>query len=51
MSEIEIIKHDVLKLIDKVEELEQKLINVAYKCRFQNKNSNAESDCKTNNCC
>ena len=51
MNEIEIIKHDVLKLIDKVEELEQKLINVAYKCRCQKKNSNAPLQGKPNNCC
>ena len=51
MNEMEIIKHDVLKLIDKVEELEQKLINVAYKCRCQNKNSNTPLKDKSNNCC
>jgi len=51
MNEIEIIKHDVLKLIDKVEELEQELINVAYKCRCHKKNSNAPLKDKSNNCC
>tara|TARA_R100000808_G_scaffold10647_1_gene28099 strand:- start:1035 stop:1163 length:129 start_codon:yes stop_codon:yes gene_type:complete len=38
MSEIEIIKHDVLKLINKVEELEQMIINLTYKRKEEEKN-------------
>ena len=37
MSEIEIIKHDVLKLINKVEELEQMIINLTYKRKEEEK--------------
>ena len=37
MSEIEIIKHDVLKLINKVEELEQMIINLTYKRKKEKK--------------
>ena len=39
MSEIEIIKHDVLKLINKVEELEQMIINLTYKRKQEEKNN------------
>ncbi len=39
MSEIEIIKHDVLKLINKVEELEQMIINLTYKRKQKEKNN------------
>jgi hypothetical protein len=39
MSEIEIIKHDVLKLINKVEELEQMIINLTYKRKEEEKNN------------
>jgi len=38
MSEIEIIKHDVLKLINKVEELEQMIINLSYKLKEEHIN-------------
>ena len=38
MNEIEIIKHDVLKLINKVEELEQMIINLTYKRKQEEKN-------------
>ena len=38
MSEIDIIKHDVLKLINKVEELEQMIINLTYKRKEEEKN-------------
>tara|TARA_Y100001938_G_scaffold137290_1_gene201252 strand:- start:876 stop:1004 length:129 start_codon:yes stop_codon:yes gene_type:complete len=38
MSEMEIIKHDVLKLINKVEELEQMIINLTYKRKEEEKN-------------
>jgi len=37
MSEMEIIKHDVLKLINKVEELEQMIINLTYKRKEEEK--------------
>ena len=37
MSEIEIIKQDVLKLINKVEELEQMIINLTYKRKEEEK--------------
>tara|TARA_R100001082_G_C4303742_1_gene133621 strand:- start:521 stop:667 length:147 start_codon:yes stop_codon:yes gene_type:complete len=36
-AEIEIIKHDVLKLINKVEELEQMIINLTYKRKEEEK--------------
>ena len=39
MSEIEIIKHDVLKLINKVEELEQMIINLTYKRKQEEKDN------------
>ncbi len=39
MSEIEIIKHDVLKLIDKVEQLEQMIINLTYKRKQEEKDN------------
>ncbi len=39
MNEIEIIKHDVLKLINKVEELEQMIINLTYKRKQEEKNN------------
>ena len=39
MSEIEIIKHDVLKLINKVEELEQMIINLIYKRKQEEKDN------------
>ena len=39
MSEMEIIKHDVLKLINKVEELEQMIINLTYKRKQEEKNN------------
>ena len=37
MSEMEIIKQDVLKLINKVEELEQMIINLSYKRKEEKK--------------
>ena len=37
MSEIDIIKNDVLKLINKVEELEQMIINLTYKRKEEEK--------------
>ena len=37
MSEMEIIKHDILKLINKVEELEQMIINLTYKRKEEEK--------------
>jgi hypothetical protein len=39
MSEMEIIKHDVLKLINKVEELEQMIINLTYKRKQEEKDN------------
>ena len=39
MSELEIIKLDVLKLINKVEELEQMIINLTYKRKEEEKNN------------
>ena len=36
---MEIIKHDVLKLINKVEELEQMIINLTYKRKQEEKDN------------